>query len=385
MPINFITGLPRHGKTLWTIVAVKERADREKRQVYTCNIPDVNIPGWLEIEHPDLWLTVPHGSIIIVDELQDFWQKAANGSTVPGPILELSKHGKRGIDFYFITQEPDLVHATPRSLCQHHYYVVRAFGSHNATVRKFERLQLHPDKVKKSGDMTPWRYPKEVFGVVDKKTGEVIVKPWYKSADVHNIKRAIPMKIKLIPVALLLVVLCLWGAYKFFMGTLDKAKNPGSVPGQVSGAQPGPSLQTAPKNAAPMTKVEYLSSFQPRVEGLAYTAPRYDDLTKPVDAPFPAACVTMGGRCQCYTQQGTKLPVPLDLCSQIIKNGFFKDWGQALQASGAAPAAPGAVPVQLASLAPSIPLALPVPSAAEQAGAPRTFNPKTGARPVVVQ
>lgn len=365
MPINFVTGLPRHGKTLWTLCTVKERAEREKRQVYTCNVPGITIPGWLKIEHPDLWMTVPHGSIIIVDELQDFWQKAPNGQTVPGPILELSKHGKRGLDFYFITQEPDLVHATPRGLCEQHFYVVRAFGTHNATVRKFQRLQLHPDKVKKTGDMTLWRYPKDAF-------------TWYKSADVHNIKRVIPMKIKLIPVALALVALSLLGAYKFFMGTLDKAKTPGAVSGQLSGAQPGQALQPAPKIAAPITQVEYLATFQPRLVGLPHTAPRYDDLTKPVDAPFPAACVSMGSRCQCYTQQGTKMPVPLDLCTQIVKNGFFKDWGQALQASNAGqpvPVATGARPVQ-----PALETAFSVPPAGHQLGVPPVATGKQGIR-----
>lgn len=349
MAINFVTGLPRHGKTLWTIVAVKERAEREKRQVYTCNIPGISIPGWLDIEHPDLWLTVPHGSIIIVDELQDFWQKEASGQRVPGPILELSKHGKRGIDFYFITQEPNLVHATPRDLCQHHYYVVRAFGSHNATVRKFERMQLHPEKVKKSGDMTPWRYPKDAFG-------------WYKSADVHNIKRSIPFKLKMIPVVLGVVALCIWGAVKFAAGTLDKAKQSGGTAAALNGAQPGPSVSPGQiKPAAPLTPAEFVATFTPRLEGLPQTAPRYDELTKPTTVPYPAACLHMGSRCECFTQQATKLPVPMPLCLQIVKGGFFQDWGQALQQANSGQSAPSVVQTGAVPVVPAYATALPAP------------------------
>ena len=95
MAINFITGLPRQGKTLFTICYVKEKAEKEKRDVYYCNIPEVTIDGWTEIDHPDKWMELPDNCLVLVDELQDFWGNAAIGAKVPQPILELSKHGKR--------------------------------------------------------------------------------------------------------------------------------------------------------------------------------------------------------------------------------------------------------------------------------------------------
>lgn len=290
---------------------------------------------------------MPHGSIIVIDELQDFWQKGATGSKVPAPILELSKHGKRGIDFYIITQEPDLVHATPRLLCQHHFYVVRAWGSHKALVHKFDRMQLHPEKVKKSSEKIPWSYPKEAFGRIDKETGVVIVKPWYKSADMHNVKRSLPLKLFMIPVGLVLAALAIWLAFGFGKSVLTKAAG-GSKPGvDQSGSVARPPSQSAAR-VGPLTAAEYVQSFQPRIEGLAYTAPRYDEQTKPVSVPYPAACISMGDRCECYTQQATKLPVPVSLCVQIVKCGFFNDWQTALQQSangGTAVPSSGAQPV----------------------------------------
>lgn len=337
MAITFITGLPRAGKTLYALSTVKARAEKESRQVYTCNIPEVTIPGWLEIDHPDKWLDLPNGSILLVDELQDFWQKGATGSKVPLPILELSKHGKRGLDIYIITQEPDLVHATPRLLCQHHYYVVRAFGSQKAMIHKFDRMQLHPEKVKKSSEKIPWSYPTEAFGRVDKATGVVIVPPWYKSADLHNVKRSIPFKVFLIPIGVLVAGLCLWGAVVFGKSVLTKAaggKAPFSSSAQsLRGAQPPPVAQ----RPGPLSTADYVASFQPRIEGLAYTAPRYDDQTKPVTVPYPAACIKMAKRCECYTQQATKLPVPESLCLQIVKGGYFNDWAAAVQQATVAP------------------------------------------------
>lgn len=336
MAINFVTGLPRAGKTLWTICAVKERAEREKRQVYTCNIPGITIPGWLEIEHPDLWLTVPHGSIILIDELQDFWQKGATGSKVPGPILELSKHGKRGIDFYIITQEPNLVHQTPRDLCAHHYYVVRAFGSHNCMVHKFERMQLHPEKQKKNSEKLPWRYNKEAFN-------------WYKSADTHNVKREIPWKFYMIPVAAVLAGLAIWGAVTLGMGTIEKAKvggKPSAIASPPAYGASSSSYSAKAGQTSSVTPEEYLASLTPRFEGLPHTAPRYDAATAPVVAPYPAACVKMGDRCSCFTQQATRLNTPDYICQEIVANGLFVDWQQpqTLQAQAGPPVASPALP-----------------------------------------
>ena len=224
MAINFITGLPRQGKTLFTICYVKEKAEKEKRDVYYCNIPEVTIDGWTEIDHPDKWMELPDNCLVLVDELQDFWGNAAIAAKVPEPILELSKHGKRGIEFYFITQDPSLVHITPRKLCEWHYHVIRSFGTQNCTVHKFYRMQNEPDKVKRNAEKIIWHYKTEVFGKKDK-DGNWIRKPWYKSADVHNVKRQIPWKVIALPIFVVLAVLMLYASYVLAMKTFSNAKS----------------------------------------------------------------------------------------------------------------------------------------------------------------
>lgn len=337
MPINFVTGLPRQGKTLFTFVHVQERAKRENRPVYYCNIPEVSLDGWRQIDHPDKWLEVPNDSIIVVDELQDFWGMASSGARVPLPILELSKHGKRGIDFYFITQDPTLVHATPRKLCETHYHVVRAFGSENAMVHKFNRMQTDPEKVKGKAEKIPWRYPKDAFGKKDK-AGNWITKPWYKSADVHNIKRQIPLKVWAIPGVLILAALAVWAGVALFSGTLQRAKTGPALPGMpasgisgpmASASPPGGPPAAGPGGGQPMTAAQYLQVRTARLPDFAHTAPVYDSVTQPTEAPYPAACVSMGKRCDCYTQQGTLLRVSRPTCMQIVQYGFFMDWKKA--------------------------------------------------------
>jgi len=88
-----------------------------------------------------------------------------------------------------------------------------------------------------------------------------------------------------------------------------------------------------------ISTADMLASFTPRIPGLPQTAPRYDEVTKPTTAPYPAACVSMGSRCDCYTQQGTKLQTPADLCKQIVAGGFFQDWTVPAPAGAVVPAA----------------------------------------------
>ena len=332
MPINFVTGLPRQGKTLWTLFYVRELAQKQNRPVYYCNIPEVTLDSWQEIDHPDKWMELPNDSIIVVDELQDFWGMASSGARVPLPILELSKHGKRGIDFFFITQDPTLVHQTPRKLAAAHYHVIRIFGSQKAMIHKWPRMQTDPERAKRTSEKFPWAYPLAAFGKRDK-AGNWITRPWYKSADVHNIKREIPLKVWAIPGGVLLAGLAVWAGVKIFSNMLDKAK--GSTPsteqiaiapaargGSSGGMAPGVNSGSRDHK----TTAQYVLDYRPRLADFAFSAPIYDQVTQPVEAPYPAACVAKSGMCKCYSQQATVLRVSEAVCLQIVKEGFFVDW-----------------------------------------------------------
>ncbi len=336
MPINFVTGLPRQGKTLFTFMQVMERAKKENRPVFYCNIPEVTIEGWTEIDHPDKWMDCPNDSIIIVDELQDFWGAENGASRVPLPILELSKHGKRGIDFYFITQDPTLVHNTPRKLAEWHWYVVRAFGTESALAYKFKKMRTDPSREISKADKYPWRYPKEAFGKKDK-AGNWITRPWYKSADVHNIKREIPLKLWAIPLGIAIAIGAGWFAISSVLsyGTKIAGVATSTVPGAAAAAGKGaqPPSVSAPgaggvgaSGSSPMTAQQYVDSRTPRLADFPHSAPVYDSVTQPTDAPYPAACVQMGKTCKCYTQQATLLQVSGAVCLQIVQHGFFMDW-----------------------------------------------------------
>jgi zona occludens toxin len=72
----------------------------------------------------------------------------------------------------------------------------------------------------------------------------------------------------------------------------------------------------------------------------------YDEITKPTTAPFPAACASMGKRCRCYSQQGTALDVPHQLCENIVDRGFFKEWEERQQVASAEKGGPSKGPLK---------------------------------------
>lgn len=97
--------------------------------------------------------------------------------------------------------------------------------------------------------------------------------------------------------------------------------------------------------AAKLTPEQYIEQRSPRLKDFPHTAPAYDEVTKPTVAPYPAACITMGKTCKCYTQQATLLQVSGPVCLQIVAQGFFVDWQQ--QSQQAAQHAPQMLPQQV--------------------------------------
>lgn len=89
--------------------------------------------------------------------------------------------------------------------------------------------------------------------------------------------------------------------------------------------------ERAPARAVskPKREEDFYKASAPRVAGFAHTAPKYDEVTKPIVAPYPAGCYSTLNRCRCFTQQGTRLPMTADQCRAVIAGGgIFIDWEQ---------------------------------------------------------
>jgi zona occludens toxin len=323
---KLISGVPGSGKTLYTIWAVKQQAEAEGRVVYYHGIKDLTL-DWFELADPEKWYELPSGSIIVIDEAQRIFPRRPASGVVPDKVKEFETHRHKGFDIYLITQTPNNIDAHLKGLVNNHIHIARKFGFHRAYVYTWQGLANVTQKSSfSSADCVNWTYPKEVFG-------------YYKSAEIHTHKAHIPKRLLfLFGFAAILLIAAIWGAQRYYRNVIDEkgrsklltgataAAAPGSGQGG-QGLQPG---QAGGGNAGPhyMTRNEYAMSLTPRVQGFPGTAPRYDEVNRPVVAPKPAACIFSAAqkRCTCYTQQATVLPdMPDAMCRQIVRYGYFDD------------------------------------------------------------
>lgn len=344
--ITLGTGLPGNGKTLFMLSHIAAKAKKENREVFyhNINLADVEpVKSWQKCD-PEKWFELPHGAIIVIDECQQVFPVKANGGALPDHYEKLAVHRHSGYDIYLITQHPTIIHNFARRLVGQHFHSVRKFGLQRATIYEWSAVNPAPENVssQKTAVSQIFKYPQEVYG-------------WYKSAEVHTVKRAIPAKL----------ILAVLGIVAFFVGAyfmLDRYQHrydkpsvvaPGvagapagsSAPGQMAyGSPAGPSREVDPVADAK----RYVFEQTPRVEGVQSTAPKYDEITKPVRVPVPAMCIQRGvTKCGCYSQQATPMDVPFNQCVLIARNGFFEEFDRD-HGSSAAPA-----PV-LASAAPAV-------------------------------
>lgn len=322
--INLITGLPGSGKTLYTLKTVKDYVDRENkalldqakppRPVYYHGIPELTIPGWELMESPEDWINLPSHSIIVIDECQSTFRPRAASVKPPPYIAEFETHRHKGLDFFLMTQHPMLVDGNIRRLAGKHYHVVRFYGFQKSTIHEFQQVRDNVDKNLKNSISTHFIYPKEVF-------------TWYKSADAHTIKKRIPMRMIMLVV---LPFVLLYVGYLAFGAINNMLNKPNDFAEEKNGLLPGAKSQdSSPQGTSypEAVKMSYLEARTPALPDFPHTAPIYEELTKPVRAPYPAACISAKSYgCKCFTDKGTKLMVSANVCQQIVQNGYYVDW-----------------------------------------------------------
>lgn len=306
--IILTTGQPGAGKTLYTLNYVKEWSERENRPVYYNGISDLALP-WVELQSPEKWYECPKGSIIVIDECQRVFRPRKFDSHVPAHVAQLETHRHLGVDLVLITQHPMLADSNVRRLVGRHFHVVRTFGMKRATVHEWAEVKEQCDKSRGDSIRHDFSYPVESFS-------------WYKSAEVHTHKARIPPRLLFFLVLPLLLGACVYGFWSWYQGRSSGErlkKDLVSMSQQASGAQGGQVAQ----GRIVKTAAQYVADYQPRIEGLPHTAPVYDEVAKPVEAPMPLACLQWGDECRCYSQQATRMEMKKALCVDIVSKGFF--------------------------------------------------------------
>lgn len=321
--ITLITGLPGASKTLITIQRIKQLSEQENRPVFykpkehkddwgiELTPEGEKVLGWQKLKDPECWYECPANSIVLIDEAQKQFKPRSTGSEVPKFESELETHRHTGLDLFLITQHPMFVSTHVRRLAERHYHHVRVFGTQRSTVHEFSGVRTDPEKNRVDSVRHEHSFPAEIFKL-------------YKSAEVHTHKRNIPMRVWMVAAAPLVLIALGYVAW-------DQLTGSGSTIAQVQEAAPEQISASAAPVATPagqqyLSPAAYLAAASPRVDGLPFTAPKYDEIQKPAVAPKPASCIQSASKgCRCFTQQSTPLNVPDDLCRQIVQGGWFDD------------------------------------------------------------
>lgn len=311
--IYLFTGVPGSSKTLNVIKMVCEDQAFKGREVYYHRIKELQLP-WIQLDEDEVkaWDTLPHGSVLVVDEAQYLLPARDSRKSMPDWITKMSEHRHSGYDLIFISQSPMLLDAGFRRFVGKHTHIERVFGMQSAKWLTWEKCVSDVEDHFKRKEAVVKRvgFDKKYYGV-------------YKSAEVHTHKRKMPMKVFIPFIALVVII----GFLVSFVGRWgDRAQElTGADLGHVSSdVQSSIGLGSFGKPATIKTVEQYVDDRTPRLSDVPWSAPVYDELTVPKSFPRPQ-CIrfNLTGKCKCFTQQATPLNISVTACYNYVENGYF--------------------------------------------------------------
>ncbi|MCE7031361.1 zonular occludens toxin domain-containing protein [Lysobacter sp. GX 14042] len=307
--ITLLTGLPGSGKTLRTVAWIKDAIDKGE-VVFVSNLNGLKLPH-ISFEDPRQWEEIPAGSVLVVDEAQQFF-RARRGGEVPPYLTAMETIRHKGVRLLLTTQQPDYLDTHLRGLVGKHEHLLRVNGKPAAKIWRHNEVMdnVRSERARARYDSETWDYPPELF-------------PLYESAQVHTVKRTMSARMKRgLVLAALTGVLVLGVGWKFlgFFGGGDAKAQPVSPPAERREARgpverPASMQRTAADKHEPEAVRDYFANLQPRVGSLPWSAPAYDD--RPVIAEPRIFCMDAGrgqdaagewvdGGQLCVTEQGTR-------------------------------------------------------------------------------
>jgi zona occludens toxin len=311
--LYLVTGTPGSGKTLNTIKFVKESKQFENREVYYFGIRDLSPDlGWTELSEEESykWHDLPSNSIIIFDEAYNVFPTKHGAQGTPDHVKKLAVHRHKGFDIFLICQKVSgQLDAFVRGLINRHQHYARIMGSLNINRFTWDVCQQNPDaaSARKDANVDQFRMDKKYFGV-------------YHSADEHTHTLSVPWK-RIVFLFVLLGLLVL--TVRSFVGYFDRDDPvPTSSNSQLKELN---NFSGFTEQAPAKKELTFAELVTPEIEGIPWSAPIYrEEFLKVQDWPKPAACLRNESKgCKCFTQQGTPLGLPDEMCNQIVENGFF--------------------------------------------------------------
>lgn len=224
MSINLVTGTPGAGKTLYVVRELVEHLLPQNRPIFhNINNLDLSAIGLssdnvhkMPDEGVRNWFQFPEHSVFVFDECQRDFPPRNPMSAVPQYISEFETHRHKGMDFYLITQGPQLIDRHLHPLVENHIHLYRPFGLKRSTVFKWNTVNHSPNpkQSRLTSQTRNFSFPKKYFAA-------------YKSATQHTIAARPPWVLLLaVPALIILVVGAILGfrSYMFDKMAITKAE-----------------------------------------------------------------------------------------------------------------------------------------------------------------
>ena len=324
--LTIVTGLPGACKTLYTLSKIFKLY--KDRQIYVHNIDGIDHDhfGSLSLDDPEKWYELPTGAVVVIDEAQGIFPLRKVGAGVPVKCSKFETHRHDGFDVVLITQDATLLDVHIRKLAGKHFHCKRLFGSQSSTIFEYNKWEVKPEDrntIGKAISKEVWGFDKSIY-------------PYYKSAEVHTVKRKLPFKLVVLPFLAVAIILTLYWSVSTVMAMFEQDAE--TVTEILEGG--GEKTETVVHLVADPLEL-WIQARTPLVEGLPWTAPIYDEIYEVKTFPKPS-CIIHGvtgdnghGSCTCYSQQITKMPSVNDaVCRSLAQEGWFDPTREDLKARG---------------------------------------------------
>lgn len=314
--ISLLTGLPGSGKSLRMTQRIVELVE-QGAHVYTCNINGISVPGISPWEDPTKWRDLPAGSVLFVDEAQQYF-RARRGGEPPEYISAMETIRHAGVRLVLATQQPNYLDTHLRGLVGFHEHLLRQSGKDETFIFRnhqvMDEVRLGLKRIKGLYDHERWKLPQKYFA-------------YYKSAELHTVKYRMPALLKKVLITGPIAVFMMAGAFGwlFWKGIHGKAEADAA---QAKTAPVAPTGRPASSGTATgdgsrpaiATAEQYVQAITPMVEDVPWSAPAF--VTRAVVSDPHVYCMSTENSCRCVTEQNTKVQtVRDDVCRDIARNG----------------------------------------------------------------
>lgn len=326
--LKLITGLPGSFKTANSLDDFLNNEAYKFRPKFCTHIEglDYEKHDITKIDDLTQWATFPDGSVVLVDEAQQFLRPRKKEASLPEWVSAFETHRHRGMDFIATTQHPMLLDVHFRRLVGEHIDLKRVSGFKRVAHRLFQRCMDDPND---------FHALKEAQTSIKKVNPRVFSEYTSTQLDTHKFK--IPTKLLYWGTFIaLLFGFALYMGYPIFsrwFGVASSAKS-STVATHTTTITPPQTVQAPAIGSSNIQSQDHpltAADFEPVTPLAPWSAPIYRNIAQIVAAPHFAGCLASPKKCNCYTQQGTSLDVDTKTCLAVIHdnampfNPFKKD------------------------------------------------------------